>query len=389
MAWAGAYAVLATIGATVFAAAILLGPYRAVERSDYMTYHVAARIVLEGHGTCLYDAECQAEAQRALIGEEPSFENGALPFNSPPWLAALVAPLGALSLAVAFAIFTAVGLVILAWGTSRAVRHAGLADAPRLLAVVFVMTSWPTVMAVIRGQSTLMVVGLLGLSVGLSRYRSGLALGLTLLKPTLAPLWGAWQLVGGHWRAVGTAVFVGIGFVLLSALVVSPQALADYPGHVFGVSGGDALGVHPAEMVNWRGAGERLGVGAWFVMAGSAATLAMVAVVWVRAGSRHLAAAAAFLATPLVLPHANQHEFVLATLGIVLAVAAASALRHRLATIAAVLHPVVWSGVALDAQAAAWLLFAIELGWLLTVAWMCGARIQRPVPVPLPTRIGE
>ena len=43
MAWAGAYALLATVAALVFAGAILSGPYRAVERSDYMTYHVAAR----------------------------------------------------------------------------------------------------------------------------------------------------------------------------------------------------------------------------------------------------------------------------------------------------------------------------------------------------------
>jgi hypothetical protein len=389
MAWAGAYALLATIVAVVFAGAILLGPYRAVERSDYMTYHVAARIVLDGHGACLYEARCQAETQRDLIGEEPSFANGALPFNSPPWLAALIAPLGALPLPVGFAIFTLVGMLILAWGTWRAAEHAGLATAPRLLAGVLVMTSWPTVMAVIRGQSTLVVVGLLGLSVGLARYRSGLALGLSLMKPTLAPLWGTWQLVGGHWRAVGTALLVGVGFVVLSALVISPVAVADYPGHLFGVAGGDALGVQPSEMVNWRGAGERLGLGAWFVAAGSAATLAMVAFAWLRAPSRHLAAAAAFLSTPLVLPHANQHEFVLATIGMLLAVAAVPELRRRLAIAGLVLHPVLWAGVALDAQMVAWLLFALELGWLLVVVWISGVRIQRPGAVPLPTGIGE
>ena len=107
MAWAGAYALLAAIAALVFSAAILLGPYRAVERSDYMTYHVAARIVLDGHGACLYDERCQADAQRELIGKEPTFARGALPFNSPPWLAALVAPLGLLSLPAGFAVFPA------------------------------------------------------------------------------------------------------------------------------------------------------------------------------------------------------------------------------------------------------------------------------------------
>jgi hypothetical protein len=388
MAWAGAYALLATVAALVFAGAILLGPYRAIERSDYMTYHVAARIVLDGHGACLYEERCQADAQRSLIGEEPSFANGALPFNSPPWLAALVAPLGALPLPVGFAIFTLLGLGVLAWGGWRAARHAGLAASSTALAIVLLLTAWPTVMGVIRGQSTLLVVGLLGLSVGLATYRSGFVLGLSLLKPTLPPLWGAWQLLGAHWRAVGTAAVVGIAFLLLAALVVSPQALADYPAHLFGVAGGDALGVHPAEMVNWRGAAERLGAGSWLVIGGSLATLAVIALVWARSSSRHLGAAVAFIATPLVLPHANQHEFVLATLGILLAVAAVPELRQRLGTLAIGLHPVVWVGVALDAQAAAWLLFAVELGWLLIVLWMSGARVQRPGVVPLPTTGG-
>jgi hypothetical protein len=385
MAWVGAYALLATIAAVVLAGAVLLGPYRAVERSDYMTYHVAARIVLDGHGACLYQERCQAEAQRELIGEEPSFANGALPFNSPPWLAEVVAPLGWLSLPIGFAIFTLAGLLFLGWGAWRAAGHAGLAGSLRLLAVVLLLTAWPTVMAAIRGQSTLLVVGLLGLSVGLARYRSGLALGLSLLKPTLPPLWAAWQLVGGHWRAVGTAAVCGLVFLAVSWIVVSPQALIDYPAHLLGVAGGDALGVHPSEMVNWRGAAERLGLGPWFWVAASVATLAVVALVWRRTSSRHLGAAAAFIATPLALPHANQHEFVLATLGILLAVAALPDLRRRLATVAIVLHPVVWAGVALQAQAAAWLLFVVELGWLLAVLWMSGARVQRPGSVPLPT----
>jgi hypothetical protein len=378
MAWAGAYALLATVVAVVFVAAILLGPYRAVERSDYMTYHVAARIVLQGDGACLYDARCQADAQRALIGEEPTFANGALPFNSPPWLAAVVAPLGALSLPVGFAIFILLGLALLVVGTSRAAGDADLSGWPRVLAVLLLLTSWPVAMAVIRGQSTLIAAGLLGLSVGLARFRSGLALGLSLLKPTLAPLWGAWQLIGAHWRAVGTAMAVALAFLALSAVIVSPQAVVDYPAHLFSVAGGDALGVHPAEMVNWRGASERLGFGTWFVVAGSLASLAIVALVWWRSSSRHLGAAAAFLATPLVLPHANQHEFVLAALGIVVAVAAAPAFRRRLATGAALLHPIVWAGVVLEAQAAAWLLFAVELGSLLVVAWLTRYEGEQP-----------
>ena len=377
MAWAGAYALLSTIVAVVFAGGILLGPYRAVQRSDYMTYHMAARIVLDGHGACLYDERCQADEQLELIGVEPTFVNGPLPYNDPPWFAALVVPLGWLPLTTGFAIFTLLALAMLAWGTWRAATHAGLSGlAPRVLATILVLTAWPTVLAAIRGQSTLLAAGLLGLSVGLARYRSGLALGLSLLKPTVAPLWGAWQLLGGHWRAVGTAFVTWVVFLLVTGFVVSPQALIDYPGHLLGVAGANAVGVHPEEMVNWRGAAERLDLGLWFVIGGSLITLALVAFAWMRSPSRHLAAAAAFIATPMVVPHANQHLFVLATIGILLAVVAVPELRGRLATVAIVLHLVAWGGVALDGQAGAWLLFGLELGWLLVVVWMTGSREQ-------------
>jgi hypothetical protein len=161
-----------------------------------------------------------------------------------------------------------------------------------------------------------------------------------------------------------------LAFLLASAVVVSPQALIDYPAHLLGVAEGGAVGVHPAEMVNWRGAAERLNAGSWLVIGGSLATLAIVAVVWSRTSSRHLGAAAAFLATPLVLPHANQHEFVLGTLGVLLAVGAVPRLRGRLATLAVSFHAVLWSGVMLDARAAAWLLFASEIAWLLIVLWL-------------------
>ena len=361
----GAYAVASAVIAAIFAVAILTGPFRAVERSDYMTYHVAARIVLAGDGDCLYDTDCQAAAQRDLIGEEPSFERGALPYNSPPWLAAVVTPLGWLPLPVAFAIFTLAGLVVLAWAAWRLAPDAGAA---RALAPMLLLTAWPTVMGAIRGQSTLLVVGLLGLSVATSRYRSGAALGLSALKPTLGPIWALWQLTGGHWRAVATAIAALMGLVGVGLVVVGPAALGEYPAHLLGVAGNDALGVHPEEMVNWRGAAERLGTGAWLAWAGSAVTLVAVAFVWLRTRSRQLGAAASFLATPLVIPHANQHEAILGLLGVLLVLAVVREVRWVAAAIA--LHAILWLGLVLSAEASAWVLFAALLAWLAATAWL-------------------
>src|SRR6266540_536206 len=335
------YLLLVTVAAILLTEGILSGPYRAIERSDYMTYHVAARIVLNGDGACLYEAGCQAAVQRELIGEEPSFARGALPYNSPPWLAALVAPLGLFSLQLGFAIFTLIGLAILAVGAWRLTLVIGAA---RILGPLLILTAWPTVMAAIRGQSTLGVAGLLAISVSASTYPSGLAMGLSALKPTLAPLWAAWQVLGGHFRAAGTAVVVLLALIALSAVVVSPQALIDYPAHLLGVAGADALGVHPAEMINWRGAAERLGADERLVIAGSALTLGLVLAAWLWTSSRQLGAAAAFLATPLLTLHANQHEAVLSMLGVLLVIGAAGELRTWLVTAAVGMHAVLWLG---------------------------------------------
>jgi hypothetical protein len=383
--WAGAYTLLASIAAVALAAGILGGSYRAVERSDYVTYQTAGLIVLHGDGACLYTAACQAAAQHELIGDEPTFERGALPFNSPPWLAALAAPLALLALPVAFGIFTLLSLVLLAvagW------RLAWGSAATRAVATLLVLSAWPTAMGAIRGQSSLAVAALLGMSVaattaGLARG-SGLLLGLSAFKPTLGPLWLARQALDGRWAALLTAAAAVIVLVAISALIVSPQALLDYPSYLLGTAGDPgALGVHVEQMVNWRGAALRLGAPASPLAAmGVTVTLLLLVAAWwwARSSPRAtpLAAAAALVATPLVIPHANQHEAILASLGVLILVAALPELRGRLAVAAIASHAVLWAGPALDGEASGWLIFGLLLAWLCLIgalSWREGRRV--------------
>ena len=393
--WAGAYVVVTAILAIVFAGAILTGPYRAVQRSDYMTYQTAARIVLEARGDCLYTVACQSRAQRELIGEEPSFSQGALPFNSPPWLAALLVPFGPLPLGVAFTLFTLLSLAVLA---VAAWRLAWGGAGTRLVATLLVLSAWPTAMAAIRGQSTLAVAGLLGLSVASSlggrQLRAGGYLGLAALKPTLIPVLSVRLLVERRWRALAAAVAVMVGLVVLAAVVVSPKAVIDYPSYLLDLARADsAAGVHVDQMINWRGAALRLGAAdSLLVTAGVVATLGLTAAAWwwARRSPRAVAlgAAISLVATPLVIPHANQHEAIVAMLGVLVAVAALEELRARLAAAAIALQGVLWIGPALTEQAAAWLLFGALLACLVVLAllaWRERTRYFRPVPVPAGT----
>ena len=91
-----------------------------------------------------------------------------------------------------------------------------------------------------------------------------------------------------------------------------------------------------------------------------------------------ISAAASFLATPLVIPHANQHEAILAELGVLLLISAAGGDRVRLIVAAIGTHVVLWVGPVLEAQSAeasAWLLFATILGWLIVATYVARAGI--------------
>jgi len=383
--WAGAYALLATVAAAALAIGILGGEFRAVERSDYVTYQTAGLIVLHGDGACLYTVECQAAAQHDLIGDEPSFERGALPFNSPPWLAALAAPLALLPLHLAFGIFTVMSLVLL---SVAAWRLAWGGTATRAVATLLLLSAWPTVMGAIRGQSSLAVVGLLGLSAAATSLtlerRAGLLLGLSAFKPTLAPLWLVRMVLDRRWVTLLTGGVTVAALIVVSALVVSPQPLLDYPSFLLGTAGDpNALGIHVEQMINWRGAALRLGIsGSPLAVVGVALTLLLVAAAWwwPRGSARAapLAAAAAFVATPLAIPHANQHEAILAALGVLIVVAALPELRGRLAIAAIGSQAVLWIGPALDSRASGWLLFGMLLAWLCLIgalSWREGRRV--------------
>ena len=388
--WAGAYALVAAMLATVFVVAILTGPYRAIERSDYMTYQTAARIVLEGRGDCLYSVACQARAQHDLIGDEPSFTNGALPFTSPPWLAALVVPLGQLPLAVAFTLFTLFSVLLLGLASWRlAWGGAGT----RLVAVALVLSAWPTSMGVIRGQSTLAAAALLGFSAGAATLRAGDRAGafggLAALKAPLLPLWLIRLVVDRRWRSLAVAMAAVTGLVVLAAVVVSPRVVTEYPAYLFNLAGSsDTAGIHVEQMINWRGAALRLGADDALAGVGIVLTLAAVALAWwwTRRSPRAaaLGAAVAFVATPLVIPHANQHEAILATLGVLIAIAAIEELRVRLVAAAIVLQAVLWVGPLLSGEASAWLLFGALIACLLALlglSWRERARYIRPVLV--------
>ena len=199
--------------------------------------------------------------------------------------------------------------------------------------------------------------------------------------------------VDRRWRALGVAAGMVLALVGIAAVVVSPKAVGDYPAYLLNLAGGDTPGIHVEQMINWRGAAARFGVGDTPVAAAAVAlTLGAVALCWwlARNSPRAVAlgAAVAFVATPLVTPHANQHEAILATLGLLIAIAAVEELRPRLAPAAIAGQALLWIGPILPGEASARLLnilLTLSLFLLTWLSWREGARYFRPGPVPART----
>ena len=61
--------------------------------ADFTAFYTGWRIVLEGHGSQLYDTALQSHVQQAILGGQ-TFQAGLNPFNNPPYMVLPFGPLG-------------------------------------------------------------------------------------------------------------------------------------------------------------------------------------------------------------------------------------------------------------------------------------------------------
>src|SRR5438105_11195803 len=104
---------------------------------DYIAFHTAGRLLLEGRASELYDHAAVSGVQDALLGGRvPGFYDA---FRNPPFYTSLFAPLALLDLLPGFAVFAVLSTACLALALSLLLRNARLlrdalllGDAPRL-----------------------------------------------------------------------------------------------------------------------------------------------------------------------------------------------------------------------------------------------------------------
>jgi hypothetical protein len=196
---------------------------------DFRIFYVAAEAGLRYGWARIYDLE----TLRALSSSFPAgqnYINPALPFINPPVFAWLIAPLTALPLPVAYAVWCAVSLAALVWAWYIAAPYAGLRKAALLLAA---LALWPVLDAFYFGQPTLVMVGLLATTWWLcSKDRplaAGAALALaTALKPHTVILVPLALAISGRYRPFLSWAGVCSLLAIASVLALGPSGINNW-----------------------------------------------------------------------------------------------------------------------------------------------------------------
>ncbi len=220
-------------------------------RADFTMLYTGGLLVREGHGAQLYDLALQTRYQQQILSGK-SFRDGLLPFNYPPYVALLIAPLTLMPLTVAYALWTGLQTGLLVWLMRRLWQLSdGWEYYERWLFLVTVLAFTPLLSTFLLGSlSLLLLVSWLECYVQLKSGREVCAawwLALGALKPQSVLVLGLVVLAARRWRvlltvaAIGTAIFIGTTWVLglstwpdFVAILVMVGRLYDKMGVVLG-----------------------------------------------------------------------------------------------------------------------------------------------------------
>jgi len=193
-----------------------LTPAIDVINSDWPAFATGARLITHDPGH-LYDLDVQSRVQSEVTGGRVLVTlgiHGILPFLAPAWVALIAAPFDLFGTDLGGRIWILFGLACLAAGLYLAVR-------PRPPSIALpAFASVPTAVMMLNAQLDGFVVLGLGAAIALwSRpYVSGLALGLTLMKPQLVLPLGVALLASRKWKVL--AGWIASGFLLLAATAI-------------------------------------------------------------------------------------------------------------------------------------------------------------------------
>ena len=208
-----------------------LTPAIDVINSDWPAFATGARLIVQDPGH-LYDLDVQSRVESEVTGGRVLVTlgiHGILPFLAPAWVALFAVPFELLGTDLGGRTWILVGLACLAAGLYLSIRPRTPSD------MLPAFASVPTAVMMLNAQLDGFVVLGLGAAIALwSRpYVSGLALGLTLVKPQLVLPLGVALLAARKWKVL--AGWIAAGVLLLTATaILNPRWVLDWLGETRG-----------------------------------------------------------------------------------------------------------------------------------------------------------
>jgi hypothetical protein len=256
------FAIFAYLVGTVVVYAVTFWNMRQLVRKgypDFAIYYRAGIMVRRGLGRRLYDGATQVKVQREFASEN-DIRIGALPYNHPPFEAALFVPFTYASYPWAFALWDLANLVMV--GTLPFLLRPHLAALQNYSWPLWVLNSlafFPIFVALLQGQDAILLLFLYALAfVCLKKNRDAFAgawLAFGLFKPHLVLPFVFLLLLQGRKKVFYGFLPVAAVLVLVSSAIVGGEGIKLYPAYVMHLEETLAGGaIVPSDMPNLRGA---------------------------------------------------------------------------------------------------------------------------------------
>lgn len=234
-------------------------------RGDFIIFYTAGQMVRGGDAHHLYDLAAQARVQQQIVSPYGFiFEGGVLPYNYPPFFVIPFLPLSLLPLPLAFSVWTLINLILTYAATNSLLRYIRTTSATaRIISTLAIFSFFPLFEGLLKGQSTFLAFYLATLAfIALKRgedYKAGIALALSLIKPTLMVATLAILLYKRRWRALASFCLASGALLLISAGLVRMKGLLEYVDLLIAMGKWNSSipGIYPASMHNWRGTAYR------------------------------------------------------------------------------------------------------------------------------------
>jgi hypothetical protein len=229
------------IGLAVAGVAFALDFWRRREQTgiDFHTYMAAATVGLQQGWTHVYDQTLVAVVQKQLVPSQWS-----QPFLSPPTVAWLVAPLTVFPYWIAYDVWAAFTLAVLAAALAWSGMSTGIT---RWIAVTAALAPWWVMHAVAVGQVVPLVAAAMVVAWRLLREEkqiaAGLVLSLIFLKPNTAILVPFALVAAGRLRAFTAWLGAGVVIALAAVAILGTHGVSAYVNQLLAPlpSGADSL----------------------------------------------------------------------------------------------------------------------------------------------------